>query len=753
MGRIRPGVIAVALVLALIGTSLSAWGLSAADQAFLSKKIIARWNITGKNQIEAANAHGVDILEDHPNPGNGFFTVMVSADELDDLRKEGYSLDVVESDWYSSYAAKSSMTMGGFLTWNEAVGLPNSKIDSFHTAYPLITTAKFSIGDSYEGNPMWAIKVSDNPDIDENEPEILFTAIHHAREPISMEIVLHTIRTLLFNYGTDSRITQLVNEREIYFVPFVNPDGYMYNELIAPTGGGMWRKNRRINSPGVYGVDPNRNYGDHWGFDNNGSSGNPSNDTYRGTAAFSEPEIVNIRDFVDARNFVIAVNYHSYSNLFLWTPGWADFYTADEALFQAIGDTVTSFNNYAPQPGWALYNTNGDSDDWYYFQRGIYAFTPEVGSSSDGFWPNPSRIPALISENVPGNLILIDLAYQPERAYPPSLATWLAPGTVNAPNYTLEWTDAGGLNAAVSYELTELIGPAVITDLTDNEDNFDPDGFSLSPARAYSGTESFWGGSTHNRRARLPAANYYTPTANDTLRARVFYNVELNFDYAYAEVSSDFGQSWATLPGNITTNTNPNGTNRGNGITGNSGGVFVEAKFSLNAYAGQPVLIRFSYETDGGVLGEGFYVDNIHPVRTYSSEVVLAPSLPDTSFDVTGKLPGEYHYVLRSTDAHAQQGQRTPPHVVTVDYATCDCPCHADPACDAAINIQDVVLTVGVAFRGDNAIVDGTCTHDPAGRTDVDCSGSTSVIDVVRVVGVAFRGENPAANFCDPCAP
>lgn len=749
MRRIRSGMMFVVAMLITIGHAVPSPALTAADEAYLKRKIIARWNITGKNQIDVAYARGVDILEDHPNPANGYFTVLVSSDELDRLRADGYSIDVVEPDWFKSYASKSTQTMGGFLTWSEAI----AKLDSFHTAFPTLTTPKFSIGPSFEGREMWAIKVSDNPNIDEGEPEILFTAIHHAREPISMEVVLHTIRTLLFNYGTDPYITNLVNEREIWFVPFVNPDGYVYNETMNPSGGGMWRKNRQdINFPN-YGVDPNRNYANNWGLDNFGSSGNPASDVYRGTAPFSEPENQNIRDFIDSRNFVIAVNFHSYSNLFLWVPGYADFYTVDEPLFQAIGDTVTSFNNYAPQPGWQLYNTNGDSDDWMYFERGILAFTPEVGSSSDGFWPSPARIPTLVNENVPGNLVLIDLADTPERIYPPAAATWLAPGTSSTPDFTLEWSDAGGINAAVSFKLSELEGPAVITDLTDTDEHWALNGFSLTPARAFSGTESFYGGFTHNRRARMVSDNYYRPVVGDTLRARIWYNIENNWDYAYVEVSSDLGQSWATLPGNITTNTNPNGTNRGNGITGSSADLFAEAKFPLNLYVGDDILIRFSYETDGAVLNEGIYVDNIYPVMTFASEVEIDPSVPAMEYLITGKLPGTYYYTLVSTDAHGQQSGATPPYKVTVDYANCDCSCHGDPECDGNLDVLDVVATIDVCFRGEPAISDAGCAHGPAGRTDLDCSGANDVLDVVKMVGAAFRGDDPATSFCDPCNP
>lgn len=748
MRRIRVGMLFAAFAVILIGQSATAWGLTAADQAFLKKKIIARWNITGKNQIAAAYARGVDILEDHPNAAKGYFEILVSADELDNLRADGYSIDVVDPDWYQTYANKTATAYGGFHTWDQAAGWPDSsKLDSFHTAFPTLTTQKVSIGFSIEGRELWAMKISDNPNVNENEPSILFTAIHHAREPITVEVVLHTMRTLLFNYGTDSRITNLVNEREIWFIPFVNPDGYVYNEVIASNGGGMWRKNRREIIP-EYGVDPNRNYGDHWGFDDFGSSPFAEDETYRGSAAFSEPEIQAVRDFVDSNDFVITINYHSVAGLFLWAPGYQDFYTPDEPLFKAIGDTVTSFNGYNGQPGWGLYNTNGDADDWYYFAKGVLSFTPEVGGS--GFWPNASEIPGLVNENVPANLVLIDLADTPARIYPPAIPTWVAPGTVNAPDYSLVWSDPGGLNAAATFKLTELAGRSVVTDLAEMTDNWNPNGFLLSETRAYSLPESFWGGSSNNRRARLVANHYYRPIANDTLRARMWYNTEANWDYAYAEVSADFGQTWATLPGTFTTNTNPNGTNRGNGITGSSGGTFRDMKFSLNAYAGSDILFRFSYETDGAVLLDGVYIDNIYPVVSFSSEVVLDPATPNTTFPVTGKTPGTYYYTLRPTDVQGQVGGTTPPHEVVVDYVACDCTCHADPSCDGNVDILDVVETVSVAFRNVPAETDPTC---PRERTDVDCNNFTDILDVVNIVEVAFRNASPAATFCSPCTP
>ncbi|MBI3871556.1 MAG: immune inhibitor A [candidate division Zixibacteria bacterium] len=754
------GVVSLLALFFLLCPPAQSRELTAADQAFLDHKIVARWEITGKHDVEDAYARNIDVLEDHPNPAQGYFTVLVNAQELVDLQSDGYKIDVVDYDWYQTNATKSvQLANDGFRTFAQAIAL----MDSIHAAHPTITTSKFSIGQTGEGRDLWVMKLSDNPGVDEDEPEVFFTGLHHAREPISYEVLLETLRRMTDQYGIDPHITQLVNEREIYFLPVVNPDGCIYNELTNPNGFGMWRKNRKYNGffggNDQYGVDVNRNYGYNWGYDNLGSSPDPSSgdEIYRGDSAFSELETQAVRAFVNARHFKIVVNYHSYSNLVLWPWGYADIYSPDEAAFQAIGDSVTTFNGYTPEVGWRLYNTNGDADDWGYGATGehakIYSFTPEVGSGSDGFWPAPARIPTLIAENQGPNLAFIDFADAPERFFPPEIPAWVAPNLVNAPDYTLQWSDPGsGINAATSYRLREVFGLRRITD--DAESGaavWTLGGFALSTAKAASVTHSFYSGTGNSRTALLTSANFLHVQPNDSLKIKIWYDVETDYDYAYVAASGDAGGTWTNLAGNITTVTNPQGQNQGNGITGynGSGGVFITGKFSLSAFAGQDVLIRFSYVTDGGALGAGVYLDDIGPVGKSDSIVTLTATTGATTFPVTGKAPGTYSYLVRSTDAQEQTGGEAS-HTVTVDYV-CDCSCHGDPVCDGVTDILDAVQTVGVAFRGSAATVDPNCPHGPAGRTDVDCNGSTDVLDVVKMISVAFRGADAATTFCKPC--
>jgi carboxypeptidase T len=291
-------------------------------------------------------------------------------------------------------------SLGGFYTWSEVVSL----LDQLSAAYPAITTDKLSIATTAEGRDVWMIKVSDNPDVDENEPEVRMDAMHHAREPQSMQSVIWFLSFLLEGYGTDPLATYLVNEREIWFIPVVNPDGYVFNQNTDPAGGGLWRKNRFDNGDGSFGTDLNRNYPYLWGFDDVGSSPDPSSITYRGASPGSEAETQGMLTLMDQRSFATAISAHSYGNI--WLTPWG--YDGDVTLTnQAAYDEI---NAAASPPGWPAgagesllgYTANGSTNDEDQGGHGTLSWTPEIGSSADGFWPATTRIVPLAEEALPG---------------------------------------------------------------------------------------------------------------------------------------------------------------------------------------------------------------------------------------------------------------------------------------------------------------------------------------------------------------
>ncbi|MEM8600047.1 MAG: M14 family zinc carboxypeptidase [Bacteroidota bacterium] len=301
-------------------------------------------------------------------------------------------------------------SVGGFYSFDEVV----AKLDQLRADFPDLITEKVSLGQSYEGRELWMVEVSDNPGVDEGEPEVLYTALHHAREPQSMATVVYFLVYLLERYGTDPEVTYLVDNRRLVFVPVLNPDGYVHNEATNPSGGGLWRKNRRPLPSGDVGVDLNRNYGVEWGRDNQGSSPETFSETYRGPAPFSEPETAALRDFIEQRQFRTAFNYHSRGNLLIYPWGYEqNLYTPDSARYVDFAAAMTLDNGYrAGTVNQVLgYVANGSSDDWMYGEQAtkpaIFAFTPEVNDrSQDGFWTPPGRIEARAKENLEANLVL-----------------------------------------------------------------------------------------------------------------------------------------------------------------------------------------------------------------------------------------------------------------------------------------------------------------------------------------------------------
>ncbi len=318
-----------------------------------------------------------------------------------------------------NYEVKDGDDFGGFYTYEEML----NELDQMYDLYPNIISERSDVKDpnnssnphihqTYEGRFLQWVKISDNPNTTEFEPQILYTALHHAREPASMQQLIYFMWYLLENYESNEVVKKIIDESELFFIPCVNPDGYIYNQEIEPNGGGMWRKNRRDG----HGVDNNRNYSfiDEEGnevWNTSGTSNNPNNDTYAGDSPFSESENRAIRYFVESNNFKIALNNHTYGNLLLYPYGY-DYNqpTEDDDIFEFISSEMVEQNNYNNIISSDLYPAAGDSDDFMYgmlntqdnsLREKIFAMTPEIGSS---FWPQASTIESICKEMVYHNL-------------------------------------------------------------------------------------------------------------------------------------------------------------------------------------------------------------------------------------------------------------------------------------------------------------------------------------------------------------
>lgn len=380
--------------LALSGVALIVLCCSVPALAFEAQEpaIQARVDFaTVSEWFEFVTIEDLDLM--NAKPGE-YAVIVTDQEQLEELRSLGFKVTVEIEHMQEYYAARiRGDNFGAFHTFSETVEF----LDDLHASYPSITTDKMQIGTSHEGREIWAIKVSDNPGIDEDEPEVLFDGIHHAREPMAVEVIIYFLTWLCENYGTDEEATFLIDNREMWFVPVVNPDGYVYNELTNPGGGGMWRKNRRDNAgSSCWGVDNNRNYTFHWG--GSGSSGDPCSNTYRGPSAGSEPENQATMNLMIAHEFVCHISFHSVMGAIVLPWSWTCDPSPHDALLHDWGDGMAMYNGY--QVGTSceiLYLAAGSSKDYAYGEQEeknmIFSCTLEVGGS--GFWPYESEIPDL----------------------------------------------------------------------------------------------------------------------------------------------------------------------------------------------------------------------------------------------------------------------------------------------------------------------------------------------------------------------
>jgi murein tripeptide amidase MpaA len=365
---------------------------------------------------------GLDLLMEK----SGRVYIVASPDELAGLFARGIAVTIETAGFLPMPGPVSSADGGINGAFHSTLEL-ETDLRTLERDFPGLARV-VAIGESLEKRMIWALKISDNASIDEGEPSVLFLGCHHAREWISVEVPFLFGKRLLESYGTSQEVRDLVDGSEIWIVPIVNPDGLEYSIHVYR----YWRKNRRANADGTYGVDINRNYGYRWGFDNTGSSGMPGSEIYRGTGPFSEPETAAVRDLFAGRDFRAAISFHSYAQTILYPWGYTTDPAPDDAGLGAIAATMSGLmaavngTVYAAgQASRALYTTNGDTIDWTYSLRGAPSFTielPPVDIDGGGFFNDEAAIGAIFGENLPAMLYLaryaVDHPLQERRRVP-----------------------------------------------------------------------------------------------------------------------------------------------------------------------------------------------------------------------------------------------------------------------------------------------------------------------------------------------
>ena len=346
--------------------------------------------------------------------------IHASIGDLQRLQEENILYDFETQDLHLSTSSTANLNGSVNGAYHSYAELERDLI-SLQESYPELAKLR-DIGDSLEKRNIYALKISDNVQAEESsEADILFLGCHHAREWISLEIPLMLGKYLVEHYNRNPRIKELVDQAEIWIVPLVNPDGLEYSIHFYR----YWRKNRRNNNDGSFGVDPNRNYGFKWGVDNEGSSNDPSSDIYRGVSPFSEPENQAVRALFRNNQFQVLASYHSYSQVILFPWGYTYEPSEKHELLYEMAETMSSLMETVSgrfygfeQAGADFYLTNGDTTDWSFGTYRIPSFTvelPPVDQIHGGFFNVEEEIQVIFDENLPAMLYLIEWAVEQKR--------------------------------------------------------------------------------------------------------------------------------------------------------------------------------------------------------------------------------------------------------------------------------------------------------------------------------------------------
>lgn len=373
--------------------------------------------ITTQAQLSAIENLAVTIWSEHP--GIGTNRVQLDEGALAKLNDLGVRYTVVhenvqaliDAEWVSIQAADQQRGGSWYNTYHQYDEIV-THFNEIAAAHPALATRE-SAGTSLQGRDIPAVRIT-GPGDASSRPVVFINGGQHAREWIGPATVMYLAERLMEDYGSNPRVTALLDAAEIVIAPIVNPDGYVYTW----TSQRMWRKNRR----GGYGVDLNRNWGWEWG--GLGSSGDTSNDTYRGASAFSEPETSALRDYAlaDSGRIVASIDYHSYSQLILWPWGYdevdppAHVFDRFEMIGFGIRNEILNAGGvpYLPEPSWQLYPAAGNAVDWFFGATGSTAYTIELRDTGDfGFILPADQILPTASENWAGFLYFAEETIKP----------------------------------------------------------------------------------------------------------------------------------------------------------------------------------------------------------------------------------------------------------------------------------------------------------------------------------------------------
>ncbi len=412
------------LIVSLLFLLLSIPSLLFAQQAYIV-------SMTPEEVLLAENICGISF--EVVNVNNGNKEIILSEEQLNKLKKGGLFPPIKTSEADLLDNLRLGKLLDGYRSYDEIL----ATLQDYANNYPDICQL-YDIGNSlgkeywYQGydayedyqHDIWALKISDNPGIEEDEPSLLFDAAHHARETIAPAVVMNFTQYLFDNYGVDPEITDAIHNNQIWIVPIVNPDGY---KIVIDSLEVWWRKTIRDNNDNHQidpflpdwiepdGVDPNRNYGSYWGGD--WTTAPSFRETYRGPWSFSEPCIQAMKDLLGSHHFVTEFSYHSYGEKFFypWSYDPIQYQSPDHLLFSTLGSELGNMTprldggKYLAYPFGTFVMLSGSTMDYAYGKYGVIGYCVELAQD---FIPPPEDIIPVCEANLASQLFILSRVHE-----------------------------------------------------------------------------------------------------------------------------------------------------------------------------------------------------------------------------------------------------------------------------------------------------------------------------------------------------
>ncbi|MGE0479232.1 MAG: M14 family zinc carboxypeptidase [Phycisphaerae bacterium] len=550
------------MLAAVGGALLGAISPVSAQTADFDGHRVVRVDVRDEQQL----AHLLTIASDvwSENTGVGPLDVRVAPEQFALLAATDLKFDIMVEDVGALIAAAEPSGIAGvspfvdYLPYDQVLAY----LDALVALRPDLASI-VSVGPSLENRTITAIRITGPGG--GAKPGVLYHGCQHAREWVTVPAILYIADRLIRDYDTDPYLRELVDEIEWILIPVVNPDGYVYSW----TNNRLWRKNRRNNGNGTFGVDLNRNWGYQWGGE--GASTNPNAEDYRGPSAFSEPETQALRDFILARpNLVAHTDVHSYSQLVLWPWSYTVALPPDQYEFNLVGTTKESLieavhgSNYVVGPTYTtIYPASGASIDWTYGVANTLAFAYELrpDSPTPGFLLPADQILPTCEEVFPALIYQADYASSKIRIdLPNGVPTSVLPGAawtlhVRVTSAGRDPVDPASVivhsRTAANGPFTETVATPLGNDLY--EVMLPPRGCG-TPTQIYISAAAVGGGTTFLNPPQAPAAVYTVPIG--VLSVAFDDNFETDQGWTVQNTAVTAG-AWVRV--------DPNGTTQGGG--------------------------------------------------------------------------------------------------------------------------------------------------------------------------------------------